>query len=110
MYSFWRNTLYDYRPPYVAPSMTSSYSAGDDYTSSRYSTRPNSYHYSSSYNATPSASTYGGKSDRNATISDAVGQMRSMGFTDEDGWLTQLCTIKRGNIEQILDVLSPVKK
>ena len=101
---------YDYRPPYVAPSMTSSYSAGDDYTSSRYSTRPNSYHYSSSYNATPTSSTYSGKSDRNATISDAVGQMRSMGFTDEDGWLTQLCTIKRGNIEQILDVLSPVKK
>ena len=36
--------------------------------------------------------------------------MRSMGFSDEGGWLTQLCTTKRGNIEQILDVLAPVKK
>ena len=33
-----------------------------------------------------------------------------MGFNDEGGWLTQLCTTKRGNIEEILDVLAPVKK
>ena len=102
---------YDYRPPYVVPSsMTSSYSAGDDYTSSRYSTRPSSYHFSSSYNSTPSASGYSSNSDRNQAISDAVGQIRSMGFTDEDGWLTQLCTIKRGNVADILDVLLPVKR
>ena len=102
---------YDYRPPYVAPSsMTSSYSAGDDYSSSRYSTRPSSYHFSSSYNSTPSASGYSSNSDRNQAISDAVGQIRSMGFTDEDGWLTQLCTIKRGNVADILDVLLPVKR
>ena len=36
--------------------------------------------------------------------------MKSMGFSDDGGWLTQLCTTKRGNIEQILDVLAPVKK
>ena len=103
---------YDYRPPYATSSsaMTSSYSAGDDYTSSRYSTRPSSYHFSSSYNSTPSASSYSSNSDRNAAISDAVGQIRSMGFTDEDGWLTQLCTIKRGNVADILDVLLPVKR
>ena len=103
---------YDYRPPYATSSsaMTSSYSAGDDYTSSRYSTRPSSYHLSSSYNSTPSASSYSSNIDRNAAISDAVGQIRSMGFTDEDGWLTQLCTIKRGNVADILDVLLPVKR
>ena len=39
-----------------------------------------------------------------------MGQMKSMGFSDEGGWLTQLCSTKRGNIEEILDVLAPVKK
>ena len=53
-----------------------------------------------------SSSTY----DRNPKISEAVGQMKSMGFSDDGGWLTQLCTTKRGNIEQILDILAPVKK
>ena len=55
---------------------------------------------------TGSSSTY----DRNPKISEAVGQMKSMGFSDDGGWLTQLCTTKRGNIEHILDVLAPVKK
>ena len=53
-----------------------------------------------------SSSTY----DRNSKVSEAVGQMKSMGFSDDGGWLTQLCTTKRGNIEQILDILAPVKK
>ena len=32
-----------------------------------------------------------------------------MGFSDEGGWLTQLCSTKRGNMEEILDVLAPVR-
>ena len=36
-------------------------------------------------------------------------QMLSMGFSDDDGWLTQLLTLKRGNIEQVIEILSPVK-
>ena len=60
----------------------------------------------SSTSNTGSSSTY----DRNSKITEAVGQMKSMGFSDEGGWLTQLCSTKRGNIEQILDVLAPVKK
>ena len=43
-------------------------------------------------------------------VTEAVEQMIAMGFTDDDGWLTQLCTLKKGNIEQVLDVLTPVKK
>ena len=54
-------------------------------------------------------STYS-RSNCDDKVSEAVGQMVSMGFTDEDGWLTQLCTLKKGNIEQVLDVLTPVKK
>ena len=36
--------------------------------------------------------------------------MLSMGFSDDDGWLTQLLTMKHGNIEQVLDILTPVKQ
>ena len=61
-----------------------------------------------SYSSRP-YSTYS-RSNRDDKVSEAVGQMVSMGFTDEDGWLTQLCTLKKGNIEQVLDVLTPVKK
>ena len=43
-------------------------------------------------------------------VQEAVQQMLSTGFSDEDGWLTQLCRMKSGNIEQVLDVLTPVKK
>lgn len=75
--------------------MTSSYTIGE---SRPYSSRPSSTYYSSS------------NLDRDTKISEALGQMVSMGFTDEGGWLTQLCTMKRGNIEQILDILTPVKK
>jgi len=43
-------------------------------------------------------------------VSDARDKMLAMGFSDEDGWLTQLITMKRGNIDEVLDVLAPVKK
>jgi len=36
--------------------------------------------------------------------------MLSMGFTDDDGWLTQLLTMKGGDIAEVLDVLTPVKE
>ena len=35
-------------------------------------------------------------------------QMLAMGYQDEDGWLTQLITDKRGNLEEVLEVLAPV--
>ena len=43
-------------------------------------------------------------------ISNARAQMLSMGFSDDDGWLTQLLTMKRGNIDEVLEVLMPVAK
>ena len=43
------------------------------------------------------------------TITDARNQMLSMGFSDDDGWLTQLLEMKNGNIEEVIDVLTPVK-
>ena len=45
----------------------------------------------------------------NRSIDDARQQMLSMGFSDDDGWLTQLLKLKHGNIEQVIELLSPVK-
>ncbi len=36
--------------------------------------------------------------------------MLSMGFTDDDGWLTQLLVMKKGDVAEVLEVLSPVDK
>ena len=41
-------------------------------------------------------------------VKESLEQMLSMGFSDDDGWLTQLLTMKRGNIEEVLDILAPV--
>ena len=46
---------------------------------------------------------------RNQNITDARDQMLSMGFSDDDGWLTQLLEMKNGNIEEVIDVLTPVR-
>ena len=35
--------------------------------------------------------------------------MISMGFSDDDGWLTQLLEMKNGNIEAVIDVLTPAE-
>lgn len=53
----------------------------------------------------------GGKmnSSGKKSIAEARDAMLAMGFTDEDGWLTQLITMKRGDIDQVLEVLDPVK-
>ena len=44
-----------------------------------------------------------------SNIIEAREQMISMGFSDDDGWLTQLLEMKNGNIEEVIDVLTPVK-
>jgi len=36
--------------------------------------------------------------------------MIAMGFSDNDGWLTELLVRKHGDIAQVLDILSPVSK
>ena len=41
-------------------------------------------------------------------VTEARDQMISMGFSDDDGWLTQLLEMKNGNIEEVIDVLTPV--
>ena len=70
------------------------------------------------YKSTPSFSTSGyqnpypssgASTARTRSIQEARDQMISMGFSDEDGWLTQLLTLKHGNIEQVIEILSPVR-
>ena len=37
----------------------------------------------------------------NPRIADALEKMVGMGFTDDDGWLTQLLVMKHGDISQV---------
>jgi len=46
----------------------------------------------------------------NPRIANALDQMMAMGFSDNDGWLTELLVRKHGDIIQVLDILSPVSK
>jgi len=46
----------------------------------------------------------------NPRIADALDKMIGMGFSDDDGWLTQVLVMKHGDISQVLDILTPVKK
>ncbi|QQP50193.1 Uncharacterized protein FKW44_011113, partial [Caligus rogercresseyi] len=39
--------------------------------------------------------------------SSIIQTMKAMGFSDDDGWLTQILTMERGNIEKVLDILTP---
>lgn len=43
-------------------------------------------------------------------VKETLAQMMAMGYSDDDGWLTQLITEKRGNLEEVLDVLAPVQR
>ena len=38
-------------------------------------------------------------------ITDALDQLRSMGFDDEGGWLTHLVEAKGGDLNRILDTI-----
>lgn len=46
----------------------------------------------------------------NPRIANALDQMIAMGFSDNDGWLTELLVRKHGDILLVLDILSPVSK
>ncbi|KAL5459847.1 hypothetical protein EMCRGX_G033230 [Ephydatia muelleri] len=52
-----------------------------------------------------------GASNTPATEEDqiqiAVAQLRSMGYEDEGGWLTELVKAKKGNVEHVLEALHP---
>ncbi|XP_040575191.1 uncharacterized protein [Lepeophtheirus salmonis] len=59
--------------------------------------------YSLKYNQSPYLTT-------TQKVSDSLEQMKAMGFSDDDGWLTQLLTMERGDIDKVLDILTPVNK
>ena len=40
-------------------------------------------------------------------IQIAVAQLRSMGYEDEGGWLTELVKANKGNVERVLEALHP---
>jgi len=46
----------------------------------------------------------------NPRVADALDKMEAMGYTDNDGWLTQLLVMKHGNISEVLEILTPVQK
>ena len=48
------------------------------------------------------------RSDGEDIIDVGLQAMFNMGFTNEDGWLTQLMDATKGNIEEALDVLQPI--
>ena len=52
------------------------------------------------------------ESSSRSDVEDIIGvglqAMFNMGFTNEDGWLTQLMDATKGNIEEALDVLQPI--
>ena len=41
-------------------------------------------------------------------IEQSLAQLRSMGYEDEGGWLTELVKAKGGDIAKVLDALHPV--
>ena len=45
--------------------------------------------------------------EREVKIMNAIAQLKEMGFTDENNWLTALVQSKDGNINAVLDLISP---
>ena len=42
-------------------------------------------------------------------IEEVLVQLKSMGFDDEGGWLTELIKAKDGDIGKVLDTLQPIE-
>lgn len=47
--------------------------------------------------------------EKELKIINAIEQLKSMGYTDDGGWLTRLVTAKDANINAVLDAISPSK-
>ena len=96
-------------PPPPAPSTASSgYYATLARAMQEY---PSSYHHPSPGHSRPGQDKLGSSLPRHSgRVSEAREAMLGMGFQDEDGWLTQLLVMKHGDISQVLDILTPVKK
>lgn len=45
--------------------------------------------------------------EKELKIIKSIEQLRSMGYSDDGGWLTRLATAKEGNLNAILDTISP---
>lgn len=45
--------------------------------------------------------------EKELKIIKAIEQLKSMGYSDDGGWLTRLATAKDGNINAVLDAISP---
>ena len=45
--------------------------------------------------------------EKELKIIKAIEQLRTMGYTDDGGWLTRLASAKDGNINAVLDAISP---
>ena len=43
-------------------------------------------------------------------VQHALAHLAAMGYGNEGGWLTQLVVMKRGDINAVLDVLSPARQ
>lgn len=71
-----------------------------------------------SYEAAAAASTGGGmvdgfslvQIDKELKIIQAIEQLNAMGYTDDGGWLTRLVSAKQGNINAVLDAITPGPK
>lgn len=64
-----------------------------------------SYTLDPASNAPPSGATP--QASPGSGVEEAVAQLRTMGFDDEGGWLTELARAKGGDIGKILDALHP---
>lgn len=63
----------------------------------------------------PSDTTEGSKEATHASsveedqIQIAVAQLKSMGYEDDGGWLTELVKAKKGDVDRVLEALHPTQ-